>query len=82
MQDRQAVTYAKLHTNIYLPNIAGELGSTLPPSNKTVDAKMFLAKDGLEVSIFYRNANTTFLVPYANIQVMVLASTPVKKAEE
>lgn len=62
------VTYAKLHAGCFVGGSAGDLGSTLPPMNKTLSLSMFTTAEGLFI-----NANgVEAIIPWANVQVAKL----------
>lgn len=65
------VTYAKLHGgDAFIPGM-GNVGSTLPPTNKAWDLKMYYTPDGLKLSV--SGGKIEAMVPLANIQLVVFA---------
>lgn len=69
----KTVTYAKLHGgDAFLPGIGG-LTATLPPTNKTINLKMYLANDSdsfLTLEADFKGTKVYGAVPLANVQVM------------
>lgn len=66
------VKYARLHTGIFIPDV-GDLGSTLPPKNKTFDLDMSYGElDGLE-GLHIVCKGQALIVPPGNISLCVFA---------
>jgi len=67
------VKYARMQTGVYIPGLAGELGTVFPPSNKTLDnLTMVTTVEGLHISFIYKNVGKELLIPYANVALMDL----------
>lgn len=67
------VTYARFHQSVYVPGL-GELGTVLPPQHKTLDNVTMTSTDhGLHVTSGLKGRGVEFLIPSANIVIMVLA---------
>lgn len=73
------VIYARLHQGIYLPN-AGDLGTVLPPSSKTLEhLAMVTDGDALFLDFTYRGIRNSALIPLANVAVLSLVPEEVKE---
>lgn len=67
------VTYARLHTEAYVPG-TGSIGTVLPPSGKTLDNLSMSATDsGLLVEFSFKAVKHEILIPSANVVLMTLA---------
>lgn len=75
------VKYARLQTGMYIPGLTGELGNTLPPSNKTLDnLDMTALEASLLVSFTYKGIKKEILIPYGNVVLADLVPEEVKPA--
>lgn len=67
------IKYAKLQgTNAFTPE-SGPLGDTLPPTNKTVDLKMFDMGDKLLLRMKWKGKPIEAFIPMTNVQIAVYA---------
>lgn len=66
------VNYAKVHQGIFVPGL-GELGMTLPPSNKTLNLNMSKIEGGLLLTINQSGQVWDIYVPDGNVALAVLA---------
>lgn len=72
------VKYLKAHSSIFMGGTIGTLGDTLPSAQKTLDLDMTATPEGVIVkaarlaSPTQRGGKETALIPYGNIQVILL----------
>lgn len=72
-ESQRQVTYVKLHGgDAFVPGIGG-LGTTLPPTGKSLELRMYHGSEGVEMVI---NNKIETLIPWANIQIVVYAYSP------
>lgn len=74
------VKYARLQTGMYIPGLTGELGTVLPPQNKTLDNLVMTAfESGIIVDFSYKGTNKSILIPYGNLVLADLILEPAPK---
>lgn len=71
MGNKRKVAYAKLHgTEAFIPGV-GQIGSTLPPTNKSMELTMYYTELGLEYTIQHGGKRYEGAFPSANLQIVV-----------
>jgi hypothetical protein len=73
------VTYARLHTSLFVPGVSTDLGTVLPPNGKTFTSLVMTAlgatgiEGGLLIEIEFKGLKKKLLIPSANVVHVELA---------